>query len=183
MKINVVNANDFKPNRTQKFFLDSNVWMYLFFPQHSSIANRIIDKYSHFFNSIVKSDCLIETNILQISELVNLILHLEFKEARKRNVFTGSFKEFRNSNFAISALTNAKVLTDKIIKCSTLRDGIFGVNALQVIVASCDKADFNDLFFAEFCKNENAILVTHDFDFKAVQKEIQVVSFNSNYYE
>lgn len=182
MKTKVINAANFSPSRSSKFFLDSNVWMYLNFPQHSDVAKQIIDSYSDFFDKIISKGCLIETNIVQISELVNLILHLEFVEAKKLNKFQGNFKSFRASDLAGKALLHAKTLSDQIVKCSTLRDGVFGVDELKEIVAECDKADFNDLFFAKFCIKEDAILVTHDFDFKAIDTDIKVVSFNRKYF-
>ena len=155
MKIKVIKADEFAPSMTQKFFFDSNVWLYLTFPQSSDVSKSVIHVYSNLFKDVLSQDCLIETNILQISELVNRVIQTEYKLYKKLNPkWSFTFKEFRESTEGVQGLKNAKVLTDNIIKCSSLRDGIFALDELEELVRNCDKADFNDLYFAKFCEKK-----------------------------
>lgn len=180
MKPNILNTKDFNPNFSQKFFLDSNVWLYLIFPQHSNIAQKHINNYSDFFSKIKQKQCLIETNIVQMSELVNLLLQLEYRKNKKVNNQL-TFKEFRNNSQGKTALEEAKTLTSFILKFTTLRSGNFNSEEMVKMVENCDKADLNDIYFASHCIKEDAILVTHDFDFNALEKNIKIISANPNY--
>lgn len=180
MKINVTDSTNFKPNFSQKFFLDTNVWLYLFYPQHSHVAQVVIDKYSTFFREILTKKCLITTDNVQLSEMFNLILQLEFKIFKASNPAI-SFKEFRKSPDGLNSIENAKILTEKIIKFATLRSINISNEELIDIVSNCDKADFNDLYFAYFCEKEEAFLVTHDFDFHSMEKNINVISANNKF--
>ncbi len=175
------NLKELSPSSSTKFFLDTNVWLYLYFPQYSNVAKHIIEKYSSAFDEILEKNCLIVTDVIQMSELINLVLHIEFKEFQKTNP-TITFKQFRNSVSSIDAFENAKLLAKNILKSATLRGGIFTEAEIITIVHSCDKADFNDIYFARFCDKESATLITHDFDFNALDIEIKVYSGNSKYY-
>lgn len=180
MKYNIVNTSNFNPNYSHKFFFDSNVWLYLLFPQLSDISQRHINNYSEFFSKIKQKDCLIETNFVQMSELINVLLQNEFKSIKKIN-HSLKFKEFRNSKEGEKALDNAKILTSFVLKSATLRNGNFNSEELKTMVENCDKADINDIYFASHCLKEQAILVTHDFDFNALKSNLQIISANPKY--
>lgn len=181
MKPNITSTSDFKPNFTHKFFLDSNVWFYLIFPQYSKVGNQIISKYSSLYDKILDKGLLIETTILQISELVNLILRVEFKEFCIKTGSNIKFKDYIKSSEGENSLLNAKMLVNKILKCSTIRQGNLNEREMVTIMDHIHLADFNDMCFARHCEKENSILVTHDFDFKALNQSIEIVSANENY--
>ncbi|MBN8697687.1 MAG: hypothetical protein J0L87_14240 [Bacteroidetes bacterium] len=182
MAIKAKTIEGFEPsNFSHSFFLDSNVWMYLIFPQHSTIAEKHIKNYSSLFEKIKKKDCIIFTDIIQISELVNLILRIEYKKYLKANSCRIEFKEFRMLDAGKKALMSAKTLIQIITKSATISSGVFSSEELKVMANDCDKADFNDVFFANFCQKKKAILVTHDFDFNALKVDLEVLSANENY--
>jgi uncharacterized protein YpiB (UPF0302 family) len=119
--------------------------------------------------------------MIQMSELINLILQIEFKNYCKKNSYL-DFKEFRERNSEyLDALKNAKDLAESILKTTTLRGGIFTPEELKNIVSMCDRADFNDIYYAQFCLKEKAILITHDFDFNAIDFDIELYTNNLKY--
>lgn len=176
------NLKDLNPKFNSKFFLDSNIWLYLYYPQFSQISKTLIEKYSHFFNDIVNKECLIVTDMIQMSELVNTVLQSEYKSYCRKTAYL-SFKDFRVKEEYISALSNAKSLSTNILKVTTLKGGIFTPEELRSMVNRCDKADFNDIYFAQLCLKEKAILITHDFDFNALDVEVDLYTCNSKYLE
>lgn len=182
MEIKASSIEGFEPsNLKHTFFLDSNVWLYLLFPQHSNIASGLIKKYSALFEKIISKDCIIITDVIQISELVNLILRIEYKKYIASSKSAIDFKKFRTIPEGVKALADAKILIHSITKSSTLLSGIFNSEELKKMAESCDKADFNDIFFASFCQKKDAILVTHDFDFNALNSGLNILSANASY--
>lgn len=176
------NLKDFKAKHNSKLFFDTNVWLYLYYPQHSQVSKTIIDRYSSLFSEVLSKNCLIVTDMIQMSELINLTLQLEYKAYCKKNPYL-SFKEFRDKNEYKEGLQNAKDFSTNILKTVTLRGGIFTPEELKTIVNKCDRADFNDIYFAQFCYKENAILITHDFDFNALDVEVELYTCNGRYLE
>lgn len=182
MKPEIISPLNFKPTFNDKFFLDTNVWLYLIFPQHSNISKGIIDQYSEFYSTILRRECLIESSIVQIAEIVNLILQLEFKAYKKKNNVTYDYKQFRSSDNSKEALRNAQTLVNLISKCSTIRSGNLTPEEIVKLTSDIEKADFNDLCYAKHCSKEKAILVTHDFDFNAINNNFKIITANSKYF-
>jgi len=174
------NIADFKPSFNTKLFLDTNIWLYLYYPQNTTVAKQIIDNYSNAFDEILSKKCLIVTDMIQMSELINLVLRIEFR-AYTNDKVNISFKEYRETTSYIEALANAKTLSLNILKSATLRSGIFNAEELKTMVDNCDQADFNDIYFANFCFKENAIIITHDYDFNAINTKIELYTLNNKY--
>lgn len=180
MKIESI--NNFIPKSNQTFFLDSNVWLYLLLPQDNTAAKGLIHKYSKLSDELANLDCLIQTNLIQISELINVILHKEYRFYVKKGG-SGSFKNFRSSADGKLALSKAKTFIAQITKLAVIQTGLFTNEEMKGMVSQCHIADFNDLYFVEFCVKQNAILITHDFDFGAIRnKNLTIVSANRNYF-
>ena len=146
--------------------MDTNIWHYLVYPQDAKINPKILNAYSDFFDQILRRDCLIETNLLQISEVINLIVQSEYKEYRNSNRLPKSLKDYKAGEEGKIALKNAKTFTQTILSSATIVSGIFNEAEMKSMAVDCDKADFNDLFFARMCQKNNCTIVTHDFDFK-----------------
>lgn len=178
----IQNIENARITRGDKIFLDTNIWHYLYYPQNGSRNERFCDIYSTFLGKILEQKCLIFTNILQISEIANLILRTEFKTAQKKAGQNIDWKEFRSSDDGVIALINAKTIVENILRYATPVDGMFNSEELSSIAKSCDKADFNDIFFSHFCVKQSSILVTHDFDFSEFTSGVQVISANKKYF-
>jgi hypothetical protein len=174
------NLRELIPRANSKFFFDTNIWLYLYFPQFSQIPQPIIARYSNFYSAVRSIGSLIVTDMIQMSELINLVLHLEYRVFLKSNNYI-SFKEFWAKPEYKNALQNAKIISESIMKATTFRGGIFSNEDLKRIVSKCDLADFNDIYFSEFCAKENAVLITHDFDFNALETGVELFTYNNRY--
>jgi predicted nucleic acid-binding protein len=183
MKSNIISIRDFKPKFSEKFFLDTNVWMYLFYPQNSSISKKKIQEYSTLFEFIVDRAFLIESNIVQISEIINLFVKLEFDDFKKKNPSSLSLKDYRDSEEGNETRKKAEILVKSIARVATIRSGNLSDSDIQNIVSKINKADFNDICFAFHCNKEKATLLTHDFDFGAIEGDFTIVSGNEKYFK
>lgn len=178
MKIERI-RNDFRPSFNEMFFLDTNVWLYLFYPQSSHVAQPVIDAYSNFFKAIAGGE--IQTNLIQMSEIINTILRAEFRVYEEQGG-QDKFKAFREGSEGQKARNEAKSIVTVILKHATLRDGSFTPEQLEGIVALCDKADFNDIYFFRYAEKLKLTLVSHDFDFNMLDGEVRVLSVNRKYF-
>lgn len=183
MKHKIIIPNSFKPTFNHKFFLDTNVWFYLQFPDLSDVDDRIIRKYTEIYEAILSKDCLIETNSLQVAELVNLFLYTDLKNYNKKNKTRLIFKDYIKSDAGNKSREEAHLLINSITKNTTVRSGNLSEEELRKIISNIDKADFNDLCFARLCEKEGIYLVTHDFDFNAIETPLKIVSANKKYWE
>lgn len=82
-----------------KYFFDTNVWMFLFAPLASSKFYKQ-KTYSSLLKEIMSRNATIWINSLVVAEYVNAVLKLEFKQWMKRNKLTNAdFKhDFRPTN-------------------------------------------------------------------------------------
>lgn len=175
-------TNNYKCQITDKFFIDSNVWLYLYYPQSGKISDKIIHEYTEIFTQIKKKNLLISSNMIQFSEIINTIINIEFRLYKeKTKKFSISLKDFKKLDDFNETLQNAKTITESILTNVHLRDGIFNESELKSIVLQSDKADFNDMYFVEFCKKEKLHLITHDIDYKALDNSVKLISVNKNY--
>lgn len=166
-----------------KYFIDTNVWVYLFYPKSNSVTTKIAQQYADLFAKITAKGNLIFTNLIQFSELINVIINTEFYHAKRINKFNGSPKDFRKTPEFKTALKTAKLISEKVLKQTTLQSGTFNDNEMKEIVAACDKADFNDLYFVAFAEQKNLEIITHDFDFNAVEEfSNSIITANNRYF-
>ena len=126
--------------------------------------------------------CLIETTVLQISELVNLIHKIEQSNNENHSIRLLKLKDFLKSTDGKSAKEKAQTLVNTMLKSATLRQGNLTESEMLDLMNQISNADFNDLCIAKHCEKESAILVTHDFDFNAVIFNLEIISANSNYF-
>lgn len=171
MKINSITS--YSITFGDQFFLDTNIWLYLLYPQQSKISERVIEQYSDFYNSLLSKNTLIKTHPIQISEYINAFIGIEYKKHQRANSNKAlAFKDWKKQQAFEKVLKDVQTTVKSILKQSSLISGTFTPQELEDIAVSCDKADFNDLFFIRFAEKENLTLITHDKDF--------VISKNSN---
>lgn len=174
---NVIQLSSYIPKKGDKFFLDTNVWMYLY----CSIGNykqSDIEIYSDFYEKILKSNAEIYTSSLQISEFFNAYCRLEFKFARKSNPKIKNYKrDFRGSEIFIDLMNHLKQLVNKkILKNSIRLDDDFSNVNLEEFMSNEKSYDFNDEYFIQQCVNNSIIIVTNDRDFLDHPSSIQILT-------
>ena len=109
--VKIHDVNTYAINKDDKFFFDTNIWMYM----HCSIGSynaRLVQDYSDFYQRVKDAGATILTNTLLISEFVNTYSRLEFNLIRKSDGLSDYKKDFR-SNPAYKPLLDNINLIDK----------------------------------------------------------------------
>ena len=181
MKIEVL--SDYNIRYSDQFFFDTNIWIYLLYPQQG-VSEKYINQYSDFYSKILTKDKLIATDLLQISELINAIINIEYRKySKQEKVATLKLKEWKETSSFTNVLKELKIITDNLLRNTTLVSGIFNDAESKDLVSDCDKADFNDLYFVRLAEKQRLNIVTHDFDFKAAKNfSFSIISANTKFY-
>lgn len=165
MSSNINNIDEHQYDKSDKFFFDANIWLYIYGPV-ANVKQQVINRYSFAWKRILSTKCKIYVDVLILSEFINRFIRLrknvlpEWKEE--------SLSKYRKSN-------EFKVVTKEIADscrrildcCLTTDSGIEHVDINTLMDQySRGESDFNDLIIDHICKLNNFILVTHDSDFK-----------------
>lgn len=119
-----------------KYFFDTNVWMFLFAPLACSKFYKQ-KTYSSLLKEIMSRNATIWINSLVVAEYVNAVLKLEFKQWMKRNKLTNAdFKhDFRPTNEYLVALSEVKNQVSDILSIATRRPDDFHVVDVDKLIS------------------------------------------------
>ena len=170
-----VAAHNYNFTASDKLFLDTNIWLYLFGPRREADPN--IEIYSNVFNRIVNAGCQIYIDVLVVSEFINAYARMRWRFIAPH---IRSFKTFRNSPDFKPVAQNIAVYVKQIMKhCARIESGftMLPMNDLLDDYIRGD-SDFNDQVITEICKNNGFTLITNDGDFKT--QEIPILTANQS---
>lgn len=167
MTNNIINANNFEVKSNQSFFLDNNIWMFLYCP----IANFNENKQkiiSNLFEKILSRNGSIIVNSLILSEFSNAYLRLDFN-LWKAEIQSQS-ASFKKDYFLTKRATDtrkeiANTIKNKILKISEKHPDSFNAINFEHIFSTYESLDYNDSIIYNECKNKKWILVSDDGDF------------------
>ncbi len=175
----------FRPRRGTKLLFDTNIWMALCWPQYNSSTNQIksdMDTQAvSFLTECINSKYKILLPAMVVSELINRIYRKEFQSYNKRHPDV-NIKEFRETNEGKDTLKDiAQVFSSQILKFQQKGyiqnvDDSFETISLLEAISGMTNLDFNDFIIVSICKAQEAVLVTNDSDFKAVQEDINIIT-------
>lgn len=156
--------DEYNPVETDKFFLDTNVWMYLY----CSIGNYkedIVDKYNELYSKILDSGASIYTCALQMSEFFNAYSRLEFNIIKEEKGYKDFKRDFRNTEQFIELTEQIKmIIKNKILKNSQRLDDLFNDLNIDDIFTNDEGFDFNDQYFTFLCAENQISMVSNDRD-------------------
>lgn len=165
---------------TESFFFDTNVWIFIFAPIAGSkqYKQRI---YSGFFNEILSRKATIWVSSLIISEYVNAVLKLEFKQWMRRNkLINADYKhDFRpTADFKI-ALEDVRAQVADILRVCERRPDNFNSIDVDAIITDMGNYsyDFADSMIVNLCnRNREIKLVTDDTDISLSDTKFTVLT-------
>lgn len=167
----IIDIKNYTPTLHDIFFLDNNIWMYLFCPigNYERYKQSI---YSSFFQSAVSNKSMIYINSLVLSEFSNAFLRLDFKLWIKENKMVGEMNYKKDYIPTKRYITTAKSVTtalSNILKITTRMSDNFNAVNLDRILDNLSLIDFNDCYYEEYCNISNIKLVTDDKDFNKIK--------------
>ncbi len=149
------------------YIFDTNIWMFLFAPLAGAKRSKQ-EVYSQLLADILSRKATIWVSSLVISEYVNAVLRLAFKQwMRSKNLLNADFKhDFRPTPEYQVALVDVRAQVSSILDiCERRPDDFNSINIDGVIESMGNSYDFGDAIIADVCKRNKEIkLVTDDSD-------------------
>lgn len=176
---NIIAIDGYQPQNKDKFFFDTNIWMYLYCPI-GNYKRRVTEKYDGFLKKVLQARSSIFISSLVLSEFFNTYTRLEF------NMFKGEepldFKrDFRGTDDYQRLMINIKTIVKRqILKVSERLDDKFSNMDLEELFENIEQSDFNDNYYQLLAAAENIKIVTDDYDFASTRK-IPVPILTANY--
>jgi predicted nucleic acid-binding protein len=174
-----IDITKYKIGYTDQFFFDTNVWLLLF----GNLANykpKDQEEYSKLFKASLQREIPIYISSMILSEFVNVLLRIDFKQWKTKNKFTenkdfkrdfGITQEYKNSVQSTRVLLKSILELPNIHLISDFFNGINKDNILQ----DFDIVDFNDAYITELVRNKYKI-VTNDRDFQKLGAKIDIIT-------
>lgn len=168
---------DYTPSENDKFFFDTNVWLYLY----CSVGNyreEIIANYNEFFEKVLEANSSIYTTSLQISEFFNAYSRIEFRIQSRLDPSLKNYKtQFRSSPEFLELIKELNlIIKHKILKNSIKMDDNFSNINIDNVLLLEKGYDFNDEYFLNLCEENDIIVVSNDRDMIDTDRDVKVVT-------
>jgi predicted nucleic acid-binding protein len=164
---NILKINDYQAKADDSFFLDNNVWMYVFCPL-ANFGGKRQAAYSKFLEYILSRKLHIYINSLVLAEFSNRYLRLDFALCNKTGnpqVYNSFKKDYVGSPQFEKTVKDLKSFLTQIIKlCQRCSDEFNAIN-IDDVLKLFEKIGFNDSYYLYLSKRKNWIVVTDDSDF------------------
>lgn len=176
----VIYINNYNPSNTDKFFFDTNIWMFLYYP-NGNYGQAMARQYDSFLKKIINAKSSVFVSSLVLSEFFNSYLRREFnrlheKHPAKYKDFKKSFKgtkEYKELVEDIRCITHNQILKNM----QKTDDDFCKINTAEFF-DNIAQFDFNDKYYQALAFNKNFKIVTHDGDFAALNRNLQVITAN-----
>lgn len=165
-------------SESDKFFLDANVWLYLYCSV-GGYNESVVKKYSDFFDRIKEENKEIFINSGLVSEIFNRYLHIEFLAAQAEDPSIEDYKkDFRdNEKYKETISMVKKIVKEKIIDPHILLSDEFEKFNCNSFFEENDFLDFNDAIHCHTALENDLNIVTNDNDFKKTDLKIKVITY------
>jgi len=156
------------------YLFDTNIWLFLYSDLHEA-REREINAYSKLFEEIIENDYRIALPSLIISEFTNVILRADFNSVKDLEIDDYSFKkDYINSSNYKKKIGEINSLIDEILEIENvfkLEDDFQNLN-ISNVKENFNVIDWNDSYLLELVKKNDFILVSNDFDFIKIDKNV-----------
>ncbi len=171
--------DDIPGMKSNKIFFDANIWIYLF----CEIANSkeyLVRKYSKAFSEVLRSDKIIFTDIMIMSEFINRYLRIAYYNYKTINNLSAFDykKDYRNTNdFSEALKTVYNIVKSKILPKTEIANYQYDKSSFITLLNEKEHdMDFNDTHVITVCSQNNMCLLTHDSDFRNC--DVSIISCN-----
>lgn len=173
----IIDIKSHTPQKNEKFFLDANVWIFMYCPLGSS-KKKDAANYSAFFEKIIQAKGQIYTSSGIMSEFINRYLRLDYYLNKKE--YPDYKRNYRKSDCYIDTFNTVReVVNGKILKAAIrLNDGFEHLN-IENIMDRAKVTDFNDSLFSHMLKTSDIAVLTDDRDFYHLKSNHKIYTGNS----
>lgn len=175
MSSRVYSIEKYRFKKTDKLFLDTNFWLFVYGERR--FRNERVDIYQQAFARINAAQCQVYVDFVVLSEFVNVRLKEAWQDHQKLFV---NPKAFRKSSAFAAAATDIIDKVEKILTRCHYFDRSIKRRALEGIlpIYKDGQLDFNDHAIALQCSVNSWKIVTDDSDF--AWQGIDMITANAN---
>lgn len=167
----ILKIKEYTISSTDCFFLDNNVWMFLFCPL-GNYQKKKQSVYSNFFAGILSHRATIYINSLVLSEFANTYLRLDFQLWKRmpENCRADYKRDYLQSEQYAATASLILAVMRNILKVSERMPDNFNSVNLDLLFDHFKIIDFNDSYFIEYCRScgKNMLFVSDDKDFSKI---------------
>ena len=151
-------------------FVDANVLIYLFW----STGSRWERDYAKVFKDLHKQGNALFVDFLVISEFINTVLRLEWKNLQPAS----NFKDFRDSEDGRNTASDIfMIIKNDILGRFDIVGKTFNKHEIESLL-QVDSLDFVDKSIVAICKENDLVLLTNDKDFN--DADLDILTGNPN---
>lgn len=176
-KKQIKSLNSHKISSSDKFFLDTNIWIYLL--NEKGTTEPV--KYSKFLTKLLTQNAKIIINQEVISEVLNRFVKNEYKKHKPLEFKTfRKTQEYRDCYRVICALFN-QLIDAKVVEFLPIE---ISLEEFKYYIEENTKdkqkpiLDYKDYIFDIFAAKNKLILVTNDGDFSGMRNAENILSAN-----
>lgn len=177
---NVFDITKYATKQTESYFLDNNVWMFLFYP-HGNYQKQKISKYSNFFKDLTNSGRTIFINSLVLSEFANAYFRNDFRNwiIEKGLINPDYKKDYVGKGRYLDTSEEISNHIRTILRvCEKSNDDFNAIN-IENVYSELINCDFNDSYYLELGRLRGYKIVTDDADlFKNNSLSIDIITAN-----
>lgn len=169
-------VNGYSIERSEKFFIDANIWLYMYCPIGDYDA-RAVQKYSDFYEKITNAGNEVYVCSSLISEVLNRYMRIEFQIAKEEDGINDYKRDFRNNSDyedtinSIEALIKEKILD----KCISINDQFESFDFEKVYLNK--NLDFNDSLYCHIAIQNGLKIITHDKDLRNTDLPVEIITY------
>lgn len=178
----IIAIDSYQPQDKDKFFFDTNIWMYLYCPI-GNYNQEIIRKYDGFLKRVLLAKSSIFISSLVLSEFFNTYTRLEFNILKKKepSKYQDFKRDFRRTELYKKLVLQIKAtVKTQILKLAKRLNDKFSYINLDELFKDIERSDFNDNYYQLLAATENIKIVTNDYDFASTRK-VPVPILTANY--
>lgn len=177
----IIHINNYSPSGADKFFFDTNIWMFLYCPIGNYEALKV-KKYSTFFKKIIDAGSTIFISSLIFSEFINSYAHLDFELLNKKSPqkYKKFKKDYKNTIGFEKVIDEISINVKKILNLGVVQkiEDKFGSIDIAKLFYNNKYFDFNDRYYQELSQLENFKIVTDDRHFAFSKTNARVITAN-----
>lgn len=171
----IYNIVDYNPTTDDSFFVDANVWLFLYYPM-GDYAKQQAGHYSIFIDKALKAGSCLYTSAQVLSEFVNRCVDNEFRLKVADSQYKRKKQDFRDTALYAESLDQTILPSIKnILKLSKRCPDHFDACDFEQILNELRVVDFNDACHLQIVRQNKWILITHDGDFGQIQDDLLTV--------
>jgi predicted nucleic acid-binding protein len=181
--IKCVDINSFSPSEGEKFILDANILLYVFYTS-GKYNYIIVSKYAKLFSEIADNNCKIILSINLLGEFFNKFINLEYESYLKEKSLKSAIFQLKNFKNTVEYKAVLKEMKDifqlQLLPYAEMITYTTSKELINEMINSAINMDFNDTLYCQTSNDLSIPIVTHDSDFINVDASKSIIIITAN---